>query len=297
MTGYRSFVNKHLTVTSQAGDEWLCLCPFHDETNASFRINVDKGLFICFGCGAKGAFPALASHIGGEFTATSSATSVGNLREKLATIGVKPPPPKTLSPDWLKFWRTGEYIEKWATRAITDISVIDRFELGYISEDDALAIPIHDRSGVPLGAVRRFFDPNPGTPKYKYPKGVKISQCLYGFTQIASLEEQPKMIAVVEGSIDALASWQHGLPAIALLGARASTRQLELLNALSPSSIAVLTDNDQAGRVAASQLISGLAGSGIIPLVPSTWPSNCKDVGDMNEEEFKATIDSLGRCW
>lgn len=30
--------------------EMRCRCPFHPDENPSFFMNMDKGLFICFGC-------------------------------------------------------------------------------------------------------------------------------------------------------------------------------------------------------------------------------------------------------
>ncbi len=36
------------------GDERSALCPFHEETKPSFKVNLGKGGFHCFGCGAKG---------------------------------------------------------------------------------------------------------------------------------------------------------------------------------------------------------------------------------------------------
>ena len=36
-----------------AGDFWGC-CPFHEERTESFHVSADRGLFYCFGCGAKG---------------------------------------------------------------------------------------------------------------------------------------------------------------------------------------------------------------------------------------------------
>lgn len=35
-------------------DERSALCPFHEETKPSFKVNLAKGGFHCFGCGAKG---------------------------------------------------------------------------------------------------------------------------------------------------------------------------------------------------------------------------------------------------
>ena len=36
------------------GKELICLCPFHDDTNPSFRINIDSGLWHCFACKESG---------------------------------------------------------------------------------------------------------------------------------------------------------------------------------------------------------------------------------------------------
>lgn len=49
------------TVTANPeGSNWRALCPFHPDTKPSLSINVEKGVFNCFGCHAKGK----ASHVG-----------------------------------------------------------------------------------------------------------------------------------------------------------------------------------------------------------------------------------------
>ncbi len=35
-------------------NELICLCPFHEEDTPSFNANLEKGVYKCFGCGAKG---------------------------------------------------------------------------------------------------------------------------------------------------------------------------------------------------------------------------------------------------
>jgi DNA primase catalytic core len=38
----------------KAGKEYLGRCPFHEDKTPSFSVSEEKGIFHCFGCGAKG---------------------------------------------------------------------------------------------------------------------------------------------------------------------------------------------------------------------------------------------------
>lgn len=44
---------RYLTITP-AGSQYKAKCPFHQERSASFSISPERGLYYCFGCGAKG---------------------------------------------------------------------------------------------------------------------------------------------------------------------------------------------------------------------------------------------------
>ena len=37
------------------GREWVCLCPLHEEHTPSFKVNPEKQVFYCHGCGAGGS--------------------------------------------------------------------------------------------------------------------------------------------------------------------------------------------------------------------------------------------------
>lgn len=46
-------LSSYITVV-QSGSQYKAKCPFHNERTASFNISADRGLYYCFGCGAKG---------------------------------------------------------------------------------------------------------------------------------------------------------------------------------------------------------------------------------------------------
>ncbi|ENU3076184.1 CHC2 zinc finger domain-containing protein, partial [Escherichia coli] len=47
-------------------DSYVCLCPFHDEKTPSCVITPAKGLYHCFGCGAKGSVIDWQMHTTGQ---------------------------------------------------------------------------------------------------------------------------------------------------------------------------------------------------------------------------------------
>ncbi len=52
-TDFLSLLSEYTRV-KRSGKRYVALCPFHREKTPSFSIDVDKGLFYCFGCGKGG---------------------------------------------------------------------------------------------------------------------------------------------------------------------------------------------------------------------------------------------------
>ncbi|MFQ5674683.1 MAG: CHC2 zinc finger domain-containing protein [bacterium] len=50
---------------NRAGDELMALCPFHEEKQPSFSLNVGRGVFYCFGCGESGNIYHLVEYVTG----------------------------------------------------------------------------------------------------------------------------------------------------------------------------------------------------------------------------------------
>lgn len=63
-------LSSYITV-EQSGQQYKAKCPFHNERTASFYISPDRGLYYCFGCGAKGdIFSFVSSFEGLDFKGT-----------------------------------------------------------------------------------------------------------------------------------------------------------------------------------------------------------------------------------
>lgn len=51
---FRQVLERYGLDLKERGDELVGLCPFHRDTKPSFRVNLEKKVFHCFGCSAKG---------------------------------------------------------------------------------------------------------------------------------------------------------------------------------------------------------------------------------------------------
>lgn len=61
MKVFHDLISKYTTLR-KVGENYLGLCPFHDEVVPSFSFSPKNRLFHCFGCGAHGGFVELAEY-------------------------------------------------------------------------------------------------------------------------------------------------------------------------------------------------------------------------------------------
>jgi DNA primase len=262
---YDRLIRQHFEVVMVRGDEYICKCKFHqDGGKPNLYVNGTKGLFICFACGAKGT---LASQ------GQPDPPSKLELREKLAKVDT--PGPQPLSDLWLKQFDLPH--PKYQARHLSD-EVIRMFQLGYDPFEDELTIPLRTWRGHLLGVIRRRTDDQ--RPSYRYPKGIPIGKHLFGAWKI---RQRHRKVALVEGSLDAVACWDARVPSVALLGARLTDDQTRVLLRLGVPHVVVMTDADKAGQEAVDQIHSQLKDTGIAMSVGVYRPYwvGCKDPGDL----------------
>ena len=132
----------------QSGGDLWCCCPFHNEKTPSFKVDVSRGTYHCFGCGESGdafsfvmrqeglsfhdALQKLASAVGIELKSTVSKETIKRRRlyELMSALSID-------FNKMLKASRSGwgsvarEYLKK---RQLDD-ETVDRFLIGYAPSD------------------------------------------------------------------------------------------------------------------------------------------------------------------
>lgn len=203
------------------------ICPVHNDHNASASVNVQKGVWICFTCHAKGTTE------GYDYDETLDLAYIDELLAE----------PQILSEQYLNMYKTIH--PYWLSRFSQE--ACDHFKLGYDPVSGKPCYPIRDPFGHLLGVVTR----NLGTegPKYKYPRGHKMHNLLYNYTQ-----EDRETVILVEGAMDVVACWEAGHEAFGIFGSSLSKRQELLIKMLAPERVVLGFDNDQAGRRCAEEI-------------------------------------------
>jgi len=289
MFKYEKWARKNLDVVLDraANGEWYARCPFksnhrNGDKNPSFGINVQKGMYYCHGCNEKGTFTKLAEKMKVGLTVDPpSLDDLDSAIDKLlgqstsATTGeqVKVYPEKWL--DQFMSPSDDSHLAYWCDERGLSEATVFRFRLGYDPLTNAATIPLRNFHGKPLGVIRRSLERN-AKPRYKYPFGFKISEHLWG----SYLARGNEVVAITEGSVDALACWDAGIPAVAMLGSHISDHQVHLAHKLGCAEVVVMPDRDPAGQKAAQQVRRALRGLSVsVGKYNAGW--NGKDPADL----------------
>lgn len=267
---YEQSIRDTFVVTSVSGDEFLCMCPWHQDTSQGhLYVNGMKGLYLCMSCGAKGRLE--------DLSLPRIVVGTDDVRERIKRHRKGPPEPRYYPETWLTQYDFEH--PYWSDdRGLPD-STIKRFRLGYDPMTNRCTIPLRDQRSRILGVTFRRLDD--GKPKYLDPKGYPKGRHLYAAW---TLPADQRTVALVEGPADAHQCWAARVPALALMGARITRDQIKVLQRLHIRNVVLMLDNDASGIRGTVQIHEMMKGSGI--RVKSGWYRdywfNVKDPGDLS---------------
>lgn len=244
-------------LASGRGTERPFRCHVHDDSNASASVNVLKGVWTCYACGAHGAVDGV--------------DLIPEAKELLEILKGDYPV-RVLPEAWLDLFDAHESSPYWAGRFGDGIAT--RYRCGTHPVSGLPTYPIRNAAGQPLGVVVRSDE----HPKYKYPYGVSTSRTFFG-----ELRPAP-VVVLVEGAADVMAIATGGIPSdwsvLGCYGAGLHKPQRDLLASLNPYIVVAAFDDDDAGRSAMNRAEASIAD--IAPCVSYLWGSiGANDPGDL----------------
>lgn len=240
------------------GVERSFCCDMHDDNNASASVNVIKGVWVCYACGARG-------RVSGSMSSDAVKLALASLKgdEK----------PRVLPEGWLDFFDISEPSPYWVSRV--GWPVASRFRCGTHPYSGNPTYPLRTPAGAVLGVVERVG----GRVKYLYPPGVSVSHLLFGVHEAERAGIRPRTVVVVEGAADVMALWStrgmgNETVAVGCYGSGLHAPQIELIRRMAPTRVVLAFDNDDAGRRAASRRYELPC-----PVVKADW-APYKDAGE-----------------
>jgi DNA primase len=253
------------------GRERAFRCPVHPDHQASASVNVIKGVWFCYACGAKGTVDGVIDQEDQAF----AKDVVGMLDEQV----------RIYPENWLdQFLNTVPGNTYWLSRF--DRPAIEHFKLGYDWHHQMPCYPMRAQNGTVLGIVYR--NTTPIGPKYKYPYGVNKAHLLFNYDSSAS-----NSVVLVEGAVDAIACWEAGHRAFGIYGAQLHDEQIKLLQRVVRQRVVLAMDNDDAGRLATSKIAVQLGLIGF-EVVRVDWSEvAAKDIAEAPVEIRRTLLDPL----
>jgi DNA primase len=288
-------VLRHYGITVQkkgVQHQGFCPLPGHEgnKRSPSFNVNLEKGIFHCFGCGAKGNVLEFAVLMKGgtpEDGDALRAAAVELQQLLLPDAGdARKPGRGTQTPahslpvvvnhplnfELKDLDRAHPYL---LGRGFTP-EIVGHFGLGFCSRGmlkGRVAIPLHGKDGKLLGFGGRVVDDATITdenPRYLLPGRREHSGTIYEFKKSLVVYNGHRIstpaddLAVVEGFASVWWLTQHGFPrTVATMGSECSIEQSEIIVSLvKPSGrIWLVPDGDKAGERFAETMLPQIAPS------------------------------------
>ncbi|MFA5558175.1 MAG: toprim domain-containing protein [Methanofastidiosum sp.] len=264
------------------GDEIHASCPFSErhfsgrDNHPSFSINIDKGVFNCFSCGARGTIEELVSQL--------KRVTISEALSMLEGFGFS------------KLDRELRKQEEYERPEILPEGLLlyyDKVEdafaetyRGIVDDQECLIYPVRNISGKLVGALARSVDGK----FHKVMWNMQKKLYLYGEDK----HESERPLVIVEGPGDVIALRKSGVSnVVGLMGVNISDEQVEKL-LLMTSHFIVWLDKDRAGAKGMNIAHRKLENRGLVKYV-DPWKAGIdgKDPKDCYENQGKEKVQEI----
>lgn len=173
------------------------------------------------------------------------------------------------------------YLHPYMEKRKLNEKVISYFDIGYDRQVQAITFPVFDLDGKVRLIQRRSVNGR----MFINDEGGSKGEFVYGLYQVKLNLEWVDEVYITESPIDALTLWKHRIPAVALMGARATMRQIQLLKEFPVRKYVLALDNDEAGHRGAEFIKNNLRSNKV--LFKMQFPEGTNDVNDLSDEQIK----------
>ena len=276
------------------GPQRTALCPFHRERKGSFSANLDKRIFQCFGCDAKGNVidfvmqsddidarqaAIIVAEISGIETAPPKGARRSQKRAPHSKKESKPPKEDIADEQATAVEPEPQEEETDATENVplsftlklnpehpylaerASPEVIETFGLGFCSRglmEGRIAIGIHNPNGEPVAYAGRWAEDEPPEDVARYLLPKKFHKQLELFN-IHRLPNPVEAVVLVESYWSVFRLHELGIPVVSPMGRAISDQQIALLLRRGVTHVTVLFDGDAAGRKGTESAVAALA--------------------------------------
>lgn len=296
---------------NEKGTNLVACCPIHGETHPSFAVNVEKGVYNCFACDAKGPLVKLISEIKGislgdaysileEFDNVdrkqSNAKTIrrydSDVGETNREVQLTVHPLSRISP-----FRSGKVSIDYLLRRGFSQEILCLFKIGWNRVSNRITVPLFSRKGELWGwSERTIFD-----------KGDVEYEALYGDSDKYLIHEYPKSkvlypmnlfqpvddtAILVEGLLDAV--WMHQLGyvnTLSIITANMNPNQIPLLRSLGVKKLITFLDFDKYGEIGKQKIKKLLKGEFVLYDVKNVVGK--KDPQEMTEDEVAQVMSTV----
>jgi DNA primase len=266
---FEQILDRYNVKSRGAGAKRMALCPFHPDRRPSCSIHLERKVFYCFGCGAKGSVLDFVARIENVsiHEAAERVEQICRIRHRRAVMqrqeatqngSVRDPPNEPLRP--LPFRLTLDPSHPYLAARHISPTLAGTFGLGYCDHGTMkgrICMPIHDERGVLVAYTGRWAsDELPeGVPKYDLPCRFPKRRVLFNLHRVTGAEH----LVLVEGYWSVFRLHTLDVAAVSLMGRTLSAEQETLLTGSGVRMLTLMLDGDRPGREATDQLLPRLA--------------------------------------